>query len=555
MTVSSDPLLWEAAALLAASAVALLRPACPAWWSRAWRALARAIDPLARRTALAVAACALAGGGASAAVALLVEWPEPRVHDEFCYLLAADTFARGRLTNPPHPCWESFETFHVIQHPTYSSKYPPGQGLILAAGQVLAGEPLAGVWLSVALMCGAIVWMLRAWVPPRWALVGGLIAAARIAASYWGQSYWGGALAAAGGALALGALRRVAQHGRGRDGALLGAGLVVLAATRPFEGLVLALPLAVVFLAWTARRIRVGAPVRRVWAGGAVVLAIGAGFFALHDRAVTGNALRVPYLEHDEAYAAAPRFLFGSIERVPTYRNDAMRELWTDWTIRQLRRQTTPSGFLREVGERLRRSWLFFLTIALSVPLLFLPRVLRDPWMRLAALCCVLVFGASLFIIFHWQHYLAPAFPPLLALVVGGLRVLGSRGRRVPIGRGIVVGILAVTAATGVAQALTRARPEWRFEERRAKVLSRLEARGEPALVLVRYEKGHSPHEEWVYNGADVDTQTVVWARDLGPGRNAALLAHFRDRRVVEVVVGAERDPPRIHVRRAKARD
>ena len=101
--------------------------------------------------------------------------PVPRIQDEFSYLLAADTFAHGRVTNPTHPMWEHFETFQVLQQPTYMSKYPPAQGFFMAVGQVLWGHPIYGVWLSASLMCMSICWMLYAWIPSYWAFMGGVV--------------------------------------------------------------------------------------------------------------------------------------------------------------------------------------------------------------------------------------------------------------------------------------------------------------------------------------------------------------------------------------------
>ena len=63
-------------------------------------------------------------------------------------------------------------------------------------------------------------------------------------------------------------------------------------------------------------------------------------------------------------------------------------------------------------------------------------------------------------------------------------------------------------------------------------------------LVIVTYGPDHDTLAEWVYNAADIDAATVVWARDMGREKNQELIDYFKERRVWGLF--ADEVPPRL---------
>ena len=513
--------------------------------------------PLARRPALCGWLLFLAVIFGRMALLARFPVPVPGIHDEFSYLLLGDTFADGRLSNPPHPMWISFETFHVNWFPRYASMYPPGQGVVLAIGQIL-GNPWIGVLLSSAAMCAVVYWMLIAWLPGRWALLGGLTVWLKFGIThYWINSYWGEAVAATGGALLLGALGRLRRQSRARDALFFGLGLAILANSRPFEGLLFSLPAGLYLLyrllspslseaAASARRKAVLVPIF-------AVLILTALAMAGYNRNLTGHALLFPESLNIRTYHTAPMLIFEPSKPPLSYRNQQFEDFYNGWereeydhTLESLSCVT----WLKAVRLFAAFCWWGML---LAVPGLCF--VLRDRLMRLPWSMLVLVALGTLLVVWSNAHYAAPVAGIVILLFVQALRHLRlmrwGTGRRsgarrngwrwgAAVARTSLILLLADTASAVINKQCDTFYWTCQGDISRLVIGRKLEALPGKHLVMVRYGEDHNIHDDWVYNGAAIDSAKVIWAREIDKNQDAKLFDYFRDRKIWLVTPDAD---------------
>lgn len=472
--------------------------------------------------------------------------PVPVVHDESSYLLAADTFAHGRLTNPTPQFWLHFETYQELLHPTYMAKYPPGQGIALAAGQVFFHLPFAGVMLSCAIMCAALYWALCSIVPQRWAFLGGMVAVLQIGwLGYWDNAYWGGAMAAIGGCLFIGALLRLARRITALHAATLGFSLFLLAITRPYEGLLLAFP-GLIWLAVAIARKHSKEHWPRALAAFLLILAAGGSWMAYYNWRVTGSPIELPYIEFHRQYEATPIFAF---QHMAAPRNIAVSDQKNQYekiNHSLYIQYRTFRGFTSASETRVRTIWTSLSGTAFLLAPLGLLLCWRNINLRWLFLLLTFMFVGWEAECWLFPHYYAPALPVIYAFALFGLRGLCCWKRRQHIGQLLVVASLLFFALATVAELaqdpvfkmlnIPYHRANWNetnFLQQKAAILSVLDGIPGNHMVFVHYPQGHDIKMEWVYNGYDIPRQRIIWAHDLDPSDpDKPLVCHYRNRHI-----------------------
>jgi len=465
--------------------------------------------------------------------------PTPGAHDEFSFLLLGDTITHGRLANPTPPLYQSFETFHENMYPTYCSKYAPAQGFFLAFGQIL-GNPWIGVLVSASLLAALFFWGLRIWMPSRWAFLAALLAALKLCvASYWINSYWGGAVAASAGALALGGLGRILKRPDASGALTFAAGISILANSRPYEGLIFSLPLGAVFLWWMLGKTDSAPPwpvrLRKVILPAAAVLVAGVGFVGYYNWRTTGSPRIFAMSLNQKFYDSSAIFIWETPGPPMPHNNPQFDDFYNRWQ-RNLYHHT--SSDLQKIGWRKIRlvaQTYFWWDLLLILPALYFLHKRR----KLYILWAALLFNIIAFFSLAWTlpHYVAPAMCAFFALFAAGIRQLRLfewRGYALGLflSRLVILGLVLQTANAVVTgnedpMGIGGVRLESRME-----VIHCLEATPGKHLVLVRYSPHHYVHDEWVFNGADIEASRIVWARELDAAQNQKLIEHFQDRKI-----------------------
>jgi hypothetical protein len=397
--------------------------------------------------------------------------------------------------------------------------------------------------------------MLRVWVTPGWALLGGILAVFEFGPlNQWTNNYWGGAFSAAAGCLVFGALPRLRNRVRLRDGVWVGVGLAMHVLSRPYESIFLFVGVGLFLLPLPRGRgsVRSGSLLVAV-----AVLVPAVGITLLQNKRVTREWTTLPYALSQYQYGVPAALTFQK-PPVPHLQLTPQQELDYRMQANFHPGADTLGSYLARMMFRIRYYRFYFYPPLYLALVAFLVSIRSYRWLWVALTCLLFALGINFFPAFQF-HYLAAVVCLFLLMSVKGLERLSRLRHGKEAVRSIAFLCIAHFAfwygahltdldvmRFDVWDSINHQNPERRIEV--AKEIAQMPGK---LLVFVRYWPQHIFQDEWVYNGADIDGQRVVWARDLGDSENRQLEHYYGDRKYL--LLEPDSRPPRLGRYQAEA--
>jgi hypothetical protein len=188
-------------------------------------------------------------------------------------------------------------------------------------------------------------------------------------------------------------------------------------------------------------------------------------------------------------------------------------------------RRALDTAWPGRIADKLYRFVGFFIDYYFLIPCLLFPWIRIPHRWWIAGSCLTLLLG-NFFYPFFFYHYAAPLTGLVILIALSGCVYL-QRLRWGP----LLVAVLLVCAAFRPVREPMHARfqPIGTAPMRKGRHDLELRLRAIPGrhLVFVVYPPGHNFHVEWVYNGAEIDTAKIVWARPIDPESDRAFLRYL----------------------------
>ena len=252
---------------------------------------------------------------------------------------------------------------------------------------------------------------------------------------------------------------------------------------------------------------------------------------ATYNNAVTGDPLTMPYQAHDGKYSASAFLIWKTPPTPEKYNHRRMKEYYHSFGLDRQMALRAPDAYMAGLQRKFRMLWNFF-PLACGLTFLAFPLVWHDRWSRMAMIIIgvLLLLHSQLASSWIFPHYLAPVGALFFAISFQALRQLRVIQRESNFGP-MLVRIVIVFSIIKLIPMFASYQNPTHFHARNF-VEQKLLSNSDRDLVIVSYADDYDVHAEWVYNNADIDGSPIVWARDMGPEKNAKLMEYFAGRKV-----------------------